>query len=332
MDDQVVIAGDIGGTKTLLALFAPGARAPQYEHRYDSHADADFPSLLRRFLDDARGAVGTRPRVTRACFGIAGPVIDERVKVTNLPWEVDARALERVFDIPRVRLLNDFAAAAYGIQALGGDDLVTVQAGEPIAGAPRVVLGAGTGLGVAYVLADGDGYRVIAGEGGHAAFAPADDEQVELWRHVHSAAGRVELEHVLSGSGLARVYEFLRAARRHPESARVAREIADGDSAAAISRNAIERNDPLASAALDLFVSIYGAAAGDHALNVVARGGVFIAGGIAPKILARISAGGFLAAFTAKAEFAALARQMPVHVVTNEKLGLIGAAHCAARL
>lgn len=328
----MIIAGDIGGTKTLLALFEPGARAPQVEHRYDSHAYADFPSLLGRFLDDARAAIGARPKVTRACFGIAGPVVGEHVKVTNLPWEIDARALERVFDIPRVRLLNDFAAAAHGVEAIGEGDLVTVQAGEPVASAPRVVLGAGTGLGVAYMVADGDGYRVIAGEGGHAAFAPADDEQVDLWRHVHAGTSRVVLEHVLSGSGLARIYEFLRAARRHPESALVAREIADGDSAAAISRNAIERNDPLASAALDLFVSIYGAAAGDHALNVVARGGVFIAGGIAPKILTRIAAGGFLAAFTAKADFAALARQMPVHVVTNEKLGLIGAAHCAARL
>lgn len=328
----MIIAGDIGGTKTLLALFEPGAHDPQYEHRYDSHSQADFPSLLGRFLDDARGAVGARPKVTRACFGIAGPVVAEHVKVTNLPWEIDARALERVFDIPRVRLLNDFAAAAHGVEALGDDDLVTLQAGEPVPSAPRVVLGAGTGLGVAYMVADGDGYRVIAGEGGHAAFAPADDEQVDLWRHVRAGTSRVVLEHVLSGSGLARIYEFLRAARRHPESALVAREIADGDSAAAISRNAIERNDPLASAALDLFVSIYGAAAGDHALNVVARGGVFIAGGIAPKILPRIVAGGFLTAFTAKADFAALARQMPVHVVTNEKLGLIGAAHCAARL
>jgi len=328
----MIIAGDIGGTKTLLALFEPGARAPEVEHRYDSHAYADFPTLLGRFLDDARGELGARPKVARACFGIAGPVVDEHVKVTNLPWEVDARALERVFDIPRVRLLNDFATAAHGVEALGNDDLVTLQSGEPVASAPRVVLGAGTGLGVAYMVYDGEGYRVIAGEGGHAAFAPADDEQVELWRHVHAAATRVELEHVLSGSGLARIYEFLRAARRHPESALVAREIAEGDSAAAISRNAVERNDPLASAALDLFVSIYGAAAGDHALNVVARGGVFIAGGIAPKILVRIRAGGFLTAFTAKAEFSALARQIPVHVVTNEKLGLVGAAHCAARL
>ena len=328
----MILAGDIGGTKTLLALFEPNVRTPQFERRYDSHGQADFPSLLGQFLDDARGALGARPQVARACFGIAGPVLGNRVKVTNLPWDIDARALERVFNISRVRLLNDFAAAAHGIEALGGDDVVTLQPGESIASAPRVVLGAGTGLGIAYMVADGDGYRVIAGEGGHAAFAPADEEQVALWRHVHAGSNRVVLEHVLSGSGLARIYEFLRAARRHPESPIVAREMAEGDSAAAIARNAIERNDPLASAALDLFVAIYGAAAGDHGLNIVARGGVYIAGGIAPKILPRISAGGFLEAFNAKADFSALARQMPVRIVTNEKLGLIGAAQCAARL
>jgi len=328
----MIIAGDIGGTKTLLALFDPDARAPRFERRYDSHAQPDFPSLLSQFLEDARSATGVRPQVERACFGIAGPVLDDHVKVTNLPWEMDARGLERLFGISRVRLLNDFAAAAHGVEALGEDDVLTLQAGAPIVDAPRVVLGAGTGLGVAYSVADGAGYRVIAGEGGHAAFAPADEEQVALWRHVHAGSARVVLEHVLSGSGLARVYEFLRAARRHPESPIVAREMAEGDSAAVIARNAMDRNDPLASAALDLFVAIYGAAAGDHALNVVARGGVFIAGGIAPKILPRITAGGFLSAFNAKADFSALTRQMPVRVVTNEKLGLIGAAQYAARL
>lgn len=328
----MIVAGDIGGTKTLLALCERDVRAPVFERRYGSHDAPDFPSLLGRFLDDSRAALGARARPDRACFGIAGPVLGGHVKVTNLPWEVDARALERVFGFASVRLINDFAAAAHGVEALADDDLVTLQQGEPVAGAPRVVLGAGTGLGVAYMVADDGGYRVIAGEGGHAGFAPADADQVALWTHVHGGAHRVELEDVLSGRGLARVYEFLRAARRHPESPRVAREIAESDSAAAIARGALERDDPLASAALDLFVAIYGSAAGDHALNVVARGGVFIAGGIAPKILPRLAAGGFLAAFNAKGEFSALARRLPVRVVMNEKLGLIGAARCAVRL
>ena len=328
----MIVAGDIGGTKTLFALCEDDVRAPVFERRYGSHDAPDFPSLLGRFLEDSRATLGARAQPGRACFGIAGPVLGDRVKVTNLPWEIDARALERVFGFARVRLMNDFAAAAHGVEALANNDLVTLQQGEAVAGAPRVVLGAGTGLGVAYMVADDGGYRVIAGEGGHAGFAPADADQAALWDHIHGGTRRVELEDVLSGRGLARIYDYLRAAGRHPESPRVAREIAEGDSAAAIAHGALERDDPLAGAALDLFVGIYGSAAGDHALNVVARGGVFIAGGIAPKILRRLAAGGFLAAFNAKGDFAALARQMPVHVVTNEKLGLIGAARCASRL
>lgn len=329
----MIVAGDIGGTKTLLALHLREAdlRAPRFEQRYASHDCADFASLLARFRDDAAAALGARPRFARACFGVAGPVLGERVKVTNLPWEIDAAALARAFDIERVRLLNDFAAAAHGVEALGDADLVTLQHGEPLADAPRVVLGAGTGLGIAYMLAERAGYRVVAGEGGHAGFAPADEAQIALWRHVHAGGARVELEHVLSGSGLARIYEHLRASGRHPESEAVAREIADGDSAAAIARNALARGDPLALAALDLFIACYGAAAGDQALALVARGGVYVAGGIAPKILPRLAAGGFVAAFNAKGAFSGLARRMPVRVVTNEKLGLLGAALCAAR-
>jgi len=330
----VIVAGDIGGTKTLLALYALEGGRPslRFEQRYGSRDHADFASLVAQFRDDAAAALGARPRVTRACFGIAGPVEGERVAVTNLPWEIDAPTLARAFDIERVRLLNDFAAAAHGVEALGAADLVTLQHGAPLPGAPRVVLGAGTGLGIAYMVAERAGYRVVSGEGGHAGFAPADEDQVGLWRHVSAECGRVELEHVLSGSGLARIYEFLRAAGRHPESAAVAHAIAAGDAAAAISHNAIHRDDPLASAALDLFVACYGAAAGDQALAVVARGGVYVAGGIAPKILPRLAAGGFLAAFNAKGRFGKLARKVPVRVVTNERLGLLGAALCAARL
>ncbi|MCZ7566553.1 MAG: glucokinase [Burkholderiales bacterium] len=329
----MILAGDVGGTKTLLALYAraSGLRSPQFEQRYASVEFADFARLLARFFDDAAAALGVRARVARACFGIAGPVLGDRVRVTNLPWEVDARALADAFGIERVRLLNDFAAAAQGVEALGDEDLVTLQPGEPLAEAARVVLGAGTGLGVAYLVAERAGYRVVPGEGGHAGFAPADAEQAALWRYLHADGERVEQEHVLSGAGLARVYEFLRASGRHAESARVAREIAEGDAAAAISRGALELGDPLASAALDLFVRCYGTAAGDHALAVVARGGVYVTGGIAPKILPRLAAGGFVAAFNAKGDFAGLMRRIPVRVVTNEKLGLIGAAFCAAR-
>jgi glucokinase len=222
--------------------------------------------------------------------------------------------------------MNDFAAAAWGVGLLAPAERVTLQAGEPVAGAPRVVLGAGTGLGIAYVAA---GVEPISGEGGHGAFAPATEEQAALWRYLHERLGRVTLEHVISGAGLARIYAFLRQHAGLTESAELRAALQSADPAATISHHAIERADPLASAALELFTACYGAAAGDHALNVMARGGVFVAGGIAPKILPRLRAGGFIAAFNDKGDFSEYARRMPVHVVTSERLGLIGAAAAA---
>jgi glucokinase len=323
----VILAGDIGGTKTLLAIFERDA--VRFEQRYASGEFADFASLLERFLADANAALGRQAEITGACFGIAGPVVDERVRVTNLPWEIDARALEHRCGIARIRLINDFAAAAYGIDALRRSDFVTLQEGDPIANAPRLVIGAGTGLGVAYMISDGALHRVVPGEGGHAGFAPANEEQAALWRHLYGKLGRVEIEHVVSGDGLERIYMFLRDAGQAEENADVRAAIDTQDGAAAISEAALESNDSLANAALDLFVACYGAAAGDYALAVVARGGVYIAGGIAPKILPRLAAGGFVAAFNAKGSFAELTRKMPVHVITNERLGLIGAWRCA---
>jgi glucokinase len=323
----MILAGDIGGTKTRLALLEAGD--VRFEGRYDSGAFSRLELLLGRFLDEARAGVGGAPRVRAACFGVAGPVLGARVTVTNLPWEIDARALEREFGIGRVALVNDFVASAHGIDALAAGSLATLQAGEPVAGAPRVLIGAGTGLGVAYALSDARGLRVVPSEGGHAGFAPADGEQAALWRFLHERLGRVEAEHVVSGPGLVRVYEHLREAGRHPLSLALERSLAEGDGAPAIVRHALEHGDPLASHALDLFIACYGAVAGDHALGVVARGGVYVAGGIAPKIVARLSAGGFVAAFNAKGAFSSLARSLPVHVVLDERLGLLGAARLA---
>jgi glucokinase len=267
--------------------------------------------------------------VDRACFGVAGPIAGDRVDVTNLPWTIDATQLEQRFAIASVRLINDFAANAHGLDALRADDIATLQTGSPIADAPRALIGAGTGLGVAYLIPDGTGHRVVSSEGGHAGFAPADPVQAALWSFLHERIGHVEAEYVVSGPGLQRIYEYLRSTGRYAPSAELEREIAHGDHAAAIDRFALERQEPLASAALDLFVACYGAFAGDHALNVVARGGVYVAGGIAPKILGRLAAGLFVAAFNNKGSFSELARAMPVHVVLNERLGLLGAARAA---
>ncbi|KPK07453.1 MAG: hypothetical protein AMJ64_06605 [Betaproteobacteria bacterium SG8_39] len=325
----MILAGDIGGTKTRLALFADPDAPPHFERRY---ASSEFPALeplIERFLAEARAALGGRVAPRSACFGVAGPIEGRRVHVTNLPWIIDAETLAQAFAIAQVHLLNDFAAAAYGIDALRADQRATLQTGEPRDAAPRVILGAGTGLGIAYVLRDASGDRALAGEGGHTGFAPRSAEEIALWQYLHERVGRVTLEHVLSGTGLLRIYDFLLQYGRQAESPALRAELAEADAPAAITRHALERGDALALAALDLFVACYGAAAGDQALNVMARGGVFVAGGIAPKILPRLAAGGFIAAFNDKAAFADVARRMPVHVVLDERLPLIGAARAA---
>jgi glucokinase len=325
----MILAGDIGGTKTRLALFDHVDAPPCFERRY---ASPDYPALdamLECFLVDARAALGPVAPPQAACFGVAGPIQGNRVRVTNLPWTIDAASVAATFGIARVRLLNDFAAAAYGIDALGAGELATLQEGAPLADAPRIILGAGTGLGVAYIVHDASGYRPISGEGGHSGFAPTHHNQIALWHYLHERVGRVTLEHVLSGAGLMRIYDFLLQAGADPESPALRAELAEGDVPAAITRAALEQGDALASAALDLFIACYGAAAGDHALNVMARGGVYVAGGIAPKILPRLAAGGFIAAFNDKGRFADAMRGMPVHVVTNDRLPLLGAARAA---
>lgn len=326
----MILAGDIGATKALLLLAAlrQGRLTPVLERRYPVASFADFSAMLSRFVDECRQHRGRGLRLERACFGAAGPAAGNRIQMTNLPWCLDAEAIAAQFGIGRVRLVNDFEAAARGVEALGPGDSAILQRGEPLPHAARVVIGAGSGLGVAYVLPQGKRYQVIAGEGGHTGFAPADDEQMRLWQALHAELGRVSVEHVVSGPGLVRIYEFLRATL---PPAPALQEGVRTEGAAAISRFALEHGDPLACRALDLFISCYGAAAGDHALNVTARGGVFVAGGIAPKILRRIAAGGFIKAFNAKGAHAQLTGRMPVQVVTTERLGLLGAALIAAR-
>lgn len=311
MSRRLVLCGDIGGTKTLLAVAAlDGDRLDVvFERRY---ADRDFPSfadLVRTFRDDAHASVAA------ACLGVAGPIEGRRVAVTNFPWQIDADALEAILGAP-VALANDFVAAAHGIDVLRPDELATLQAGEPEPQAPQLVIGAGTGLGVAYRVWHGSRYAVIGGEGGHAGFAPADERQADLWRALHAGLGRVRVEHVVSGPGLVRIHDFLRDGRG---DARSPEEIASGA-------------DPVARAAVDLFLECFGAAAGDHALAIIARGGVFLAGGIAPRILPRLASGPFLTAFNAKGTHANLMARFPVKVVTNERLGLLGAAKLAAGL
>lgn len=313
----MILAGDIGGTKSLLGLFEPYSHSPAHMANYASAGFPDIESLIGRFLDDARVALGSSAAPTAACLGIAGPVHNGVVQVTNLPWHVDAAKLSLHFSLSRVHLINDFVAAAWGIDCLVPQDLETLQTGQENRSAPRVVIGAGTGFGVAYSLPGPQGYRPIAGEGGHAGFAPANARQAELWAFLHARHPRVTLEHVLSGHGLVALHAFCSRTGEAVEAPEVV-------------RRGLEDHDLAASEALDLFIECYGAVAGDFALHVMARGGVYVAGGIATHILQRLTTGGFIAAFNDKPPFAEHLRHMPVHIVTSRHVGLLGAAAALA--
>ncbi len=322
------LAVDLGATKTLLALVerdGAGVRV-HFERRY---ADDDFPSfdaLAERFVDDARAGLGACA-VTAAAIGAAGPVAAGRVRMTNRDWTLDEGELSRRFGWPRVRIVNDFAAAAAGIEALGPDDLATLQAGEPDAAGSRVVLGAGSGLGVAYAVCDGGAWRIVAGEGGHRSFAAVGAAQAALVAYWRGLLGHVSDETFLSGPGIARLYAFERSQARGEPTA-LDRALAEGAGPAAITA-AAEAGDAVADAALRGFAEIYGQVAGDHALAVMATGGVYVAGGLAPKLLDRLRRG-FVPAFRAKGTQSALMARFPVHVVKHEALGLLGAAVIAS--
>jgi len=319
-----VLAGDIGGTKILLELslspyLADGERIAA---RYASSDYPDFQAVLQAFLEQHAPQAC---RIDRACFGIAGPVAGSRARVTNLPWEIDAATIARRFGIGSVKLINDFAAAAGGIDELEAGNLVTLQAGSPDPSGPRVIVGAGTGFGAACAVWGDGGYRVIPGEGGHAGFAPTDEIQAALWQDIFRREGRVSVEHVVSGPGLLRIYRFLRDTGRFGGSPA----LDAGASPETITVHALERGDALALSALDMFIACYGAAAGDRALAVLASGGVYIAGGIAPGILPRLAEGGFIRAFNAKGAQGALMAGLPVRVVIDARVGLLGARRLA---
>lgn len=327
-----VLAGDIGGTKTLLQIAEVQAAhaQPLVTRRYESAHHASFAGLVREFLADP--AVCAAGDASAACFAVAGPVMagaaGEAVRVTNLPWVIESSALAREFGMRRVRLVNDFQAVGYGIEALRPADLAVLQEGIPRAHGARAVLGAGTGLGQAILVWRRDHYEVLPTEGGHADFAPADEEQVGLWRYLRGRHGRATWERVLSGPGLADIYSFVCASAGAREAFEA---VPDAERPAAISAAAIAGSDAQATTAIELFVRVYGAQAGNLALATLALGGVYLAGGIAPKLLPQLRAGDFLRAFCDKGRMAGLLRDVPVAVVLNEEIGLLGAALAAAR-
>jgi glucokinase len=328
-----VVAADVGGTNIKFALAECTAADCRILERsvYRSCDFATFHAAVAAFLHapEVRAYV---PRVTGACFAVAGPVERGSAHLTNLAWRIDARELARAFDIGQVEVINDFAAAGYGVERLPADALLTLQAGTPVEGADRVVIGAGTGLGVCWLTRDERGTCVHASEGGHSDFAPSDALQDELLRHLRRKFGHVSCERVLSGGGLPRIVEFLAEITGQAPTEALHEAMTAGDPARAVTHFALERRDELAMRALDLFVSAYGAFAGNIALIALAHGGVYIAGGIAPKIAAKLGDGTFMRAFRAKGRFDPLLASIPVHVVMNDHVGLLGALAEAARV
>lgn len=323
---KILLAGDIGGTKTLLRLFEAGGDALA-ERRFDSAAFASLNRIVAEFLSDFPPLA-----LAAACFGVAGPVEGGRASITNLPWQIDEASIAAEFHIPQVRLINDFQAVAYGIEALESQDLATLQAGAPQQGGVRAVIGAGTGLGEGFMVWQGGYYAAFPSEGSHADFAPTDALQIELLRHLAARYGHVSYERLVSGPGLINIFEFLCDSRGQQATAELQSAMKAGDPAAAISDYAMSGKDGLAVSALDLFARIYGAESGNLALKVLARGGVYIAGGIAPQIMGKLEEGGFLREFADKGRFAGLLGDIPVHVVLNPKVGLMGAARVAERI
>ncbi len=320
---KTFLAGDVGGTKTFLALahIDSGRLVIEREARYATGDYASLTPMIQNFLATAAPAA--------ACFGIAAAISGRRVKLTNREFWIDADEIAHECGMPSVRLINDFAAIGYGLDALNASDLETLQVGTPIRQTPRALIGAGTGLGVAILVWQGTHYEVLSSEGGHGDFAPVDDAQAGLLHFLSARYAHVSYERILSGAGLVSIFDYLCTTQNPSADLRDA--MMQGDPAAAISAFGLNRRDPVAEGALDLFSRIYGQQAGNLALTVLAQGGVYIAGGIAPKMIAKLKDGSFMQAFRAKGRYQEWLTQLPVQVVMNPKVGLLGAALAASR-
>lgn len=321
----MILAGDVGGTKTNLALFQDfnGRLLPVREERYVSKDAKSLEEIVAKFM------AGRPEKIDAACFGIAGPVRKGRCETTNLAWIVDSGVLAHQLGLKTTTLINDLEANAYGIETLTPNDFLTLNEGAKDAEGNIAVVAAGTGLGEAGMYWDGKNQRPFATEGGHSDFAPRNELEVELWRFLQKEFGRVSYERVLSGPGLYNVYRFLRDTGRGKEEPWLAQAIQGSHPSSAVSQAALEGKSDLCVRALDLFIDIYGAEAGNFALKLMATGGVYIGGGIAPKNAPRFVTGRFMEAFLDKGRFRTLLSQIPVKVILNDKTALLGSARCA---
>jgi glucokinase len=298
-------------------------RASVFERRYESGDYASFEDLLADFLREATVSLGP-VSIAAACIGVAGPVADGSAQVTNLPWGLQEKELRRRFSIPHLRLINDFSAIGYGLETLAPSDLLTLQRGEAQPRAPRALIGAGTGLGMGILIWREGVYEVLPSEGGHVDFAPTSGLQRALLEYLSQRQGRVSVENLLSGQGLLTLYQFVAFYRGDSPSP----DIVDPAGVTA----AAESGQGLAQEAIRLFVEIYGAQAGNLALTCLAAGGVYVAGGVAPRIQSYMTEGAFMEAFLAKAPMHHLLARFPVHLVLDTSVGLKGATEVAGRL
>ena len=321
---MILLAGDIGGTKTDLAVFSSdrGVRSPVAEATFPSADYESLEALVQEFL----GKIGLT--VDAASFGVAGPVVAGRAKITNLPWQIDEGLLEKTLRVSPVRVVNDLDAIAHAIPLLEPADLATLSAGTPAPGGAIAVIAPGTGLGEAFLTWDGTRYQAHPSEGGHVDFAPATARELDLLRFLQARFEHVSCERVCSGRGLPNIYQYLKETGVAKEPAWLAKQLETTTDPTPLIVKAAQGDPPcaLCVATLDMFVSIMGAEAGNLALKVLATGGVYVAGGMPRRILPALKQGAFMQSFRRKGRFADLLGRLPVHIVLNPKVGLLGAA------
>ncbi len=324
-DENIVLAGDIGGTKTKLGLFHRGKRRPllKASETYPSREASHLEDLVQHFVDKHQASV------TRGCFGIAGPVIKGRVKTTNLPWDVSEQRMKDQFKWSNVTLINDLTATAQAIPLLSRQEVLALNKARVRTGLNLALVAPGTGLGESLLIFRDGEYSPVSSEGGHADFAPNSEAEMELWRHLHKRYGHVSIERVLSGPGLVNIYAWLKDSGQYREPEWLARKMGEMDPAAAISLAALVERHPLCVESLDMFISILGSVAGNLALTAMTTGGVYLGGGIPPKILPKLKEPIFMKAFTNKGRFKDLLKKIPVRVILNDEAALLGAAQCA---
>lgn len=329
-DKNYILAGDIGGTKTRLGLFAPGRRRPilKEEQVFSSTDAPGLESILAEFIKRHHQPF------TSACFGVAGQVRAGRAKLTNLPWDVSESRLRRWLGLDKIKLINDLTAIAHALSVLPDSDWISLNTGHRTERGPVGIIAPGTGLGMALIVEQRTQKVIVPSEGGHVDFAPTTMEQVALWQYLHKQCGHVSIERVLSGPGIFNIYKWLKDSGRADEPQWLKDELKDDDPAKTIFNNARsqERSETICTETLRVFISILGAVAGNLALTGLTTGGIYIAGGIAPRIVEELQGGGFLNSFTGKGRFQKRMEDTAVRIIINTKAPIYGAAACANQL